>query len=164
MSNMGTLFLLCGKLGAGKTTLSMLLMSEPNTVRISEDEWLAAHYPEQISTFDDYLMYSKLIKPFIKSHVQDILKTKTDVVMDFPANTIKQRRWLLSICEEINTPHQLIYIDVSDETCLEQIAKRSEEHQERAQFDKPEVFYHVTKFFEEPFEEEGLNLSRRSKH
>ena len=40
-----------------------------NSVLISEDDWLSAHYPSQIQTFEDYIKYSNLIKPFVKSHV-----------------------------------------------------------------------------------------------
>ena len=33
------------------------------------------------------------LRPLVKSHVQQILLTGTDVVLDFPANTLKQRAW-----------------------------------------------------------------------
>ena len=87
MQQPGRLFFFCGKMGAGKSTRAKLLAAEHNAVRISEDEWLAAHYPGQIQTFDDYLALSQGIKPFIKAHVQQILRSGVHVVMDFPANT-----------------------------------------------------------------------------
>ena len=161
MNSKGKLILFCGKMGAGKTTLSRSIASESNAVLISEDEWLSSHYPNQINSFEDYRSYSQLIKPFVKKHVQSILTAGVDVVMDFPANTIRQRKWLLSLCNEIGSDHELIYLNVSDEICLAQIAKRSQEQPERSQFDKPEVFYEVTKYFEAPSEKEGLNIIER---
>ncbi|BCR04532.1 cell division protein ZipA [Desulfuromonas versatilis] len=155
---MGTLLLFCGKMGAGKSTQAKVIASEQNAVLLSEDEWLSTLYPQQISSFDNYLKYSALLRPLIKSHVQNILSTGTNVVMDFPANTKKQRKWFLNLASEIGANHQLIYLKVSDELCLKQIGKRRTEQPDRAAFDTEAVFTHVTKFFEEPSQSEGLNI------
>ena len=80
--------------------------------------------------------------------------------MDFPANTVSQRKWFKTLYTEINALHELIYINISDEICLNQIAQRRGEQPERALFDTEEVFHHVTKFFEEPGEDEGFNIRR----
>lgn len=158
MNKKGTLTFFCGKMGAGKSTNSKILSIEKNAVLLSEDDWLSAHYPNQINSFDDYIKFSTLIKPFIKSHVQQIINTGTNVVMDFPANTKKQRDWFKQLCTEISCEHELIYLDVSDEKCLSQIAKRRTQQPERAQFDNEDVFNHVTKFFEPPSANEELNI------
>ena len=50
------------------------------------------------------------------------------------------------------------YLNVSDDVCLQQIAKRRIEQPERAKFDTPEVFAEVTQYFEEPSEAEGLEI------
>ncbi|QFR49594.1 ATP-binding protein [Sulfurimonas lithotrophica] len=158
MNKKGTLTFFCGKMGAGKSTNSKILSIEKNAVLLSEDDWLSAHYPNQINSFDDYIKFSTLIKPFIKSHVQQIINTGTNVVMDFPANTLKQRDWFKQLCTEISCEHELIYLDVSNEKCLSQIAKRRTEQPDRAQFDNEDVFNHVTKFFEPPSANEDLNI------
>jgi len=158
MKQQGKLTFFCGKMGAGKSTKSKVLAVESNALLISEDEWLSAHFPNQIKTFDDYLKLSILIKPFIKSHVQSILSTGTSVVMDFPANTVVQREWFKRLCSEIGCDHELIFIDLTDEQCLSQIANRRVEQPERAQFDTKEVFTHITKFFESPTDGEELKI------
>ena len=154
----GTLIFFCGKMGAGKSTQSKQLVHDRNAVLISEDEWLESLYPGQITTFDDYLKFSGKLKPLVTLHVQNILRTGTNVVMDFPANTVSQRKWFKTIFSEINAPHELIYLNISDEICLKQIAQRSIEQPERASFDTEEVFHHVTSFFEEPSTAEGINI------
>lgn len=160
MENQGKLFFFCGKMGAGKSTKAKSLAVENSAVLLSEDEWLAAHYPTQIQSFDDYIKYSNLIKPFVKNHVQNLLGLGVDVVMDFPANTVKQRSWFLSLCLEVSCDHELWYLDVSNEQCLSQIAKRRVEQPERAVFDTEAVFHHVTQYFEPPMTDESLNLVR----
>ncbi|MFM2664791.1 ATP-binding protein [Vibrio mediterranei] len=158
MESTGKLVFFCGKMGAGKTTQSKLIAAKQRAVLISEDEWLAAHYPNQIQSFEDYIKFSTLIKPFIKSHVQSLLTVGVDVVMDFPANTVRQRSWFSSLCSEVQCAHELCYLDVSDEVCLVQIGKRRVEQPERAHFDTEDVFHHVAQYFEEPTDDEGLNI------
>ncbi|WP_321347442.1 ATP-binding protein [Halopseudomonas oceani] len=153
----GVLIFFCGKMGAGKSTRSRELSRERNAVLLSEDEWLAAIYPDRIKTLNDYITYSGLLKPQIKKLVQSILSTGTNVVMDFPANTVSQRAWFKSIFSEIQAAHELIYIDQSDETCLKQIAKRRMEQPQRAATDTEEMFEVVTRHFVAPAPEEGFN-------
>ena len=157
---MGTLTFLCGKMGAGKSTYARVLASDHNAVLVAEDEWLSSLYPQQISSFDDYLKYAALLRPLVKSHVQKILATGTNVVMDFPANTKRQRQWFLKLASEVGAGHQMVYLAASDELCLQQIGKRRKEQPERAAFDTEAVFTHVTGFFEEPGQDEGLNITQ----
>lgn len=160
MKPKGKLFFFCGKMGAGKTFQSKLIAREHNAVRISEDEWLAAHFPERIETFDDYLAHSRAIKPFVRDHVQEILKSGANVVMDFPANTARQRAWFVSLCAEIGCAHRLFFLDLTDEQCLARLATRRKEQPERAAFDNEAVFKRVTRLFERPGEDENLNIVR----
>ena len=154
----GILFFLCGKMGAGKSTVSKRLELEEHAVRLSEDEWLQALYPNQIHTFEDYRRHSELLKPVVETTVQRMLEVGTNVVMDFPANTIGLRQWFLAIANKVGADHQLIYLNLSDEQCMRRIAKRRTEMPERAAFDTKEVFDHVTSFFEAPSESEGIRI------
>ena len=150
----------CGKMGAGKTTRSRIEAAEKNAVLLSEDAWLAAHYPDQIHTFDDYLKYARQIRGFVRQHVQAILGTGTNVVMDFPANTRRQRQWFVQLCEGIACELELVFLDTDDDTCLARLATRRLEQPERAEFDTEAVFRAVTQFFEAPNSDEQLNIRR----
>ncbi len=158
MQEVGTLILFSGKMGAGKSTKAKQVSQERNAILISEDEWLSKLYPNQITSFDDYVHYSSLLKPLVKSHVLDLLKTGTSVVMDFPANTIKQRMWFREIITEANAPNELIYLNVSNDVCLRQVEKRRFEQPERTIYDTESMFNEVTKYFQEPDQSEGFNL------
>ena len=158
--NKGMLTFFCGKMGSGKSTKSTDLAQERNAVLLSEDEWLESIYPNKIASLNDYILYSNLLKPQIKRLVQSILVTGTNVVMDFPANTIAQREWFRIIFSEIEAPHELVYIELSNENCLKQIEKRCIEKPERATTDTKEMFEAVTKHFVEPRAEEEFNIIR----
>ena len=158
MHSNGTLIFFCGKMGSGKTTLSVEVAKSMGAIRLSEDEWLAALYPTEIEVFGDYIKYSSRLKPLLKSHVQDILKSGVSVVMDFPANTVSQRVWFKEILANDQIPHKLIYIEASDQLCLSQLQSRRNEQPERAQFDTEEVFKQVTSYFQTPSQKEGFNI------
>ncbi|MEH7385456.1 ATP-binding protein [Bacillus sp. JJ1521] len=158
MKKLGTLYFFCGKMGAGKSTKSKQLAIDKQAVLLSEDEWISSLYPNQITSFDDYLKFSVQLKPLVKKLVQNLLSVGTDVVMDFPGNTQKQRKWLLDIASEVNARHQLIFLNLNNEQCLRQIAQRRNEQPERAALDTEAVFIQVTSFFEAPEASEGLNI------
>lgn len=158
MKKLGMLYFFCGKMGAGKSTKSKQLAIDKQAVLLSEDEWLSSLYPNQITSFDDYLKFSVQLNPLVKKLVQNLLSVGIDVVMDFPGNTLKQRKWLLDIASEVNASHQLIFLNLNNEQCLRQIAQRRNEQPERAAFDNEAVFIQVTNFFEAPEASEGLNI------
>ncbi len=158
--NTGTLTFFCGKMGAGKSTKAKEVARETNAVLLCEDEWLAALFPGEISSLEDYVKRSKRLKPQVKKLVQSILKTGTNVVMDFPANTVQQREWFRGIFTEVGAPHRLVYIDATDEVCLQQIANRRLEQPERAATDTAEMFETVAQYFAEPSPEEGFAIAR----
>lgn len=145
-------------MGAGKSTLSVQIARERGAVLISEDEWLAALFPGEIRDFNDYLAYSSRLKLVLGPHIEQILVAGTTVVLDFPGNTRKQRKWFREICSGCGVPHELYYVEADDETCLEQLKQRQKEQPARAQFDTEEVFRMVTGYFEPPAESEGFNV------
>ena len=66
---------------------------------------------------------------------------------------------VINIALDANAPHELIYLDVSNEMCLKHLKKRNMEQPDRNKFDTEAVFQQVTKYFEEPNENEGLNIT-----
>ena len=155
----GVLTFFCGKMGAGKTTKASEIAAKRNAVLLSEDEWLASVFPNKITSLEDYIKYSSRLNPQMKKLVQSILVTGSDVIMDFPANTIRQREWFRTIFSEIQAPHNLIYIDLPNEICLARIAERSVEQPERSKTDTPEMFEVVTRYFMAPTPDEGFNIT-----
>lgn len=158
MQQSGTLIFFCGKMGSGKTTKSRNIACSTGAVLLSEDEWLANLYPDEIRNFNDYLAYSARLKGVIKGHVQKLLNSGVTVVMDFPANTRSQRQWFKEIYSANDRPHKLVYIEASDQRCLQQIEQRRISNPKRAAFDTEAVFHQVTAYFEPPTQEEGFNI------
>ena len=124
MDTKGTLIFFCGKMGAGKTTKSLQLSQELNAVLISEDDWLASLYPNEITDFNAYLHFSARLKPLVKAHVQNLLNTGVSAILDFPGNTRSQRKWFVEVCSEVDASHKLFYLKASGELCLRHLGQR----------------------------------------
>ena len=88
-----TLHLLCGKIAAGKSTLAASLSAADATVLIAEDAWLKALFGAEMSSIQDYVRCLARLREAIAPHVVSLLKAGVSVVLDFPANTVLNRRW-----------------------------------------------------------------------
>jgi len=153
-----SLHFFCGKIAAGKSTLALELAERERAVLISEDLWLTRLFPEEINTFEQYLTLSARLKRILKSHVTELLKTGTSVVMDFPGNTRSQRAWFKSLARDAEVDHCLHYVEKTNAECLVQLKKRNKERPEGSKFTSPEEFMMVTGYFEPPKGEEGFTL------
>ncbi|MEH2567347.1 AAA family ATPase [Bradyrhizobium sp. AZCC 2289] len=80
-----TLYLLCGKIAAGKSTLALRLAARPATLLISEDHWTSTLFADDLKTIEDYGRYSARLRAAMAPHVVDILRQGLSVVLDFPA-------------------------------------------------------------------------------
>jgi predicted kinase len=60
-----TLYLLCGKIAAGKFTLARRLVARPVTLLISADHWTSNLFADDLRTIDDYGRYSVRVRAAI---------------------------------------------------------------------------------------------------
>lgn len=155
-----TLHFLCGKMAAGKTTLSRQLAVEHQAVLICEDLWLQRMYPVEIATFEDYLLYSARLKTVVAPHVTELLAKGLSVVMDFPANVPAARLWMRSIFEAANANHLLHFVNTPNERCIEQLQKRNREKPEGSMEMTVEQFEYITSLFIAPEEGEGFRIQK----
>lgn len=145
-------------MASGKTTLSKKLASDHNAILSSEDIWLSKLYPQEISTFDDYLRYSSRLKSVVSQHVRDILAQGISVVLDFPGNVPSQRQWFRSIFAAAKVNHVLHYIVAPDSLCKQQLRKRNAEQPEGSMIMSEAEFDYITTYFQPPIADEGFNI------
>jgi len=160
MNNETTLHFFCGKMAAGKSTLAKSIISEFDAILLSEDHWLGQLYPKEIIDIPTYLNYSSRLKNLLSDHIISILSGGVSVVLDFPANTKKQRKWFREIFEQSNVSHALHFIDASDEICKHQLKQRSKNKKQGTAFTTEKEFDAITRYFQAPSENEGFNIIR----
>ena len=155
--SVATLFLLCGKIAAGKSTLAKELAARHDAVLLIEDDWLSKLYPGELSSIDDYVEYSSRLHTILAPHITAILNVGTSVVMDFPANTIKQRKRLFGIAQDSGARHELHFLDVPDDTCLARLQNRNKKENPDFVVSQQE-FELFTSYFVAPTEAEGFHI------
>lgn len=160
MSRKPTLHFFCGKMAAGKSTLSAKLAAELPAVLVCEDLWLSRLYPDEIVTFNDYLKYGARLKEVLAPHLVALLRQGSSLVLDFPGNVPAQRQWFRTIFEAAGADHVLHYVEVADAVCKEQLERRNRERPPGSKVMTEDEFDHITSFFVPPAAAEGFNVQR----
>ena len=152
-----TLYLLCGKIAAGKSTLASRLSARPATILISEDHWNANLFHAELKTLEDYARYSRRLRNAMGPHVVSLLRIGVSAVLDFPANGVETRRWMRGIFEEADAANELHFLDVSDEVCKQRLRERNAA--DKHPFQTGEADYdRFTSYFTPPSPDEGFNV------
>jgi len=155
------LHMVCGKIGAGKSTLCQRLAAAPKTVLVSEDDWLARLYPNEIHAIADYARCAGRLRDAMAGHIEALLVAGMSVVLDFPSNTLATRAWARGIFVKAGAAHRLHYLDVPDEVCKARLRARNLAgahpfETTDAQFDQ------ITGHFLAPTAQEGFHVVRHA--
>ena len=156
---MATLHFICGKAGAGKTTLARQLGWTVPAVVICEDEWLDT-LAFDIRSVEDFGRASLKWRNLIGPLASDLLRLGLSVVFDFAGNTIESRQWVRTVFEAANADHILHVIDVTDAQCLANIDRRNREKPTGVYWGHvtDETFHRVNVHFAPPLPEEGFHI------
>ncbi len=158
-----TLYFMCGKMAAGKTTLSKELARTHVAILLNQDDWLAALYPGEITSIPDYVRCSTRLRDALTPLIVNLLSRGTSVVLDHPGNTRKQRQWFRDLIERANVPHELHFIDASDDTCKHQLKQRSAALPAGSAWTTDAEFEAITAYFQPPADDENFNLIRHER-
>jgi len=155
-----TLYFMCGKMAAGKSTFAKQLAQQKHAVLLVQDDFLAALYPGEITSIADYVRCSNRLRDALTPLVVDLLTRGKSVVLDHPGNTRRQRQWFRELFERANVSHELHFIDAADATCKRQLRQRSAGLPEGARWTTDAEFDAITTYFEPPAGDENFNVIR----
>lgn len=154
----GTLYIFCGKMASGKSTLAKQISEQNSVVLISEDVLLGTLYPDEIVDVSSYVQFSGKVKSALRPILVDLLRNGVSVVLDFPANTVNQRRWIKDILVQADAHHEFHYLNSSHAICKAQLRERAIKEPERHATDTAEMFDAITIYFEPPASDEGFEI------
>ena len=160
------LLFICGKMAAGKSTLSKELAAREDAVHLAQDGLLEALYPGEFIDLATFVKYSTRLQCVLTPHIVALLTKGVSVVLDFAANTKRQRAWFRQLIEMSGSDHELHFIVASDELCKRQLKQRSEELglPPGAKWTTEAHFEEVTAYFDPPVVDEGFNVVRHERH
>lgn len=154
---MATLYLLSGKIGSGKSTLARELGARPSTLLISEDHWTSTLFADDLRTIEDYAKYSARLRTAMTPHIVAILARGLSVVLDFPANTLKQRAWMKDLVRLAQVEHEMHVLDVPDAICKQRLRLRNSSGEHPFQVSDAE-YEQFTRSYTPPTDDEGFTL------
>ena len=154
----GTIYVFCGKMASGKSTLARQISEQHSLTLISEDALLNELYPEQIVDVSSYVEFSGKLKLAMTPILVDLLRNGASLVLDFPANTVNQRKWIKHVIAQANACYEFHYLNSSDAICKQQLKNRAVKEPKRHATDTPEMFDAITKYFESPTCDEGFEI------
>jgi predicted kinase len=156
---MAALHFICGKAGAGKTTLARELARTLPAVVICEDEWIDT-LGFEIRSHDDFERAASKWRTLIGPLATELLRLGVSVVFDFSGNTVKGRQWIRAVFEAANADHLLNVIEATDSQCLANIHRRNREKPSGVYWGQvtDETFHRVTAHFAPPQPEEGFRI------
>ena len=160
--------LICGPIGAGKTTHAIKIAKLCNAIRFSEDEWLEKLFvpdaPEGLLQQPMPIVGAWAQDKYKRCREQiwiicdDLLKQDIDIVIDGSAANKEQRDFIRKKAVFFNVDFQLYYTTADKDTRLKRVQKRNEEKGETYSLEvTPDMFIHAETFFTAPKEEELLN-------
>lgn len=152
-----TLYLFCGKVAAGKSTLARQLAARPATLLISEDHWTSHLFTDELKTVADYGRLSARLRAAIGPLIVDILRQGISVVLDFQANTPRVRRWMRSLIADSGAAHELHVLDTPDAVCKERLRRRNAAGDHPFKVSDAEYDL-IASYFVPPAPEEGFHL------
>ena len=157
------LYFMCGKMAAGKSTCAIGLARTHDALLVVQDTWLETLYPGEIRQIADYVEYSARLRAALLPHLRDVLSRGISIVLDFPANTIVQRRWFRGIVEGTGVAHELHFVDAADDVCKRQLRQRSAGVPLGTPWTTDAEFDAITAYFQAPTADEGFVVVRHER-
>jgi predicted kinase len=157
--------LICGPIGAGKTTYAREIAAKNNAVRFSEDEWLSKLFvpdaPEGLLSEPMQVVGAWASERYQRCRekiwliCQQLLSQNISIVLDGAAANKEQRDLIRKKARDHNVNFQLHYVTSDTSIRKDRVFKRNKEQGSTYSLDvTPDMFVHTENFFEPPVGEE----------
>ncbi len=159
MSTTPTVHLLCGFIGAGKTTFARTLERRTGAVRITKDDWLIRLIGND-PTIDGYAEYDHRICGLSRDVAFQLVAKGIDVIIDEGFWEKEQRVAMRKRAAEAGAEAVLYYLDTPIATIRERVARRNEIAGTDSFSITSATLEHYLPLWEPPDEDEGYVLVR----
>lgn len=148
-----TVHILCGFIGAGKTTLAKQLETETGAVRITKDEWLIQIVGND-PTIAGYDIYDGRMCGLSRDVAFQLAEKGIDVIIDEGVWERAQRDILWKRAESVGAQVVMYYLDTSIETIRERVRQRNLTIASDAFTITDDLLDHYLQYWEPPSREE----------
>jgi len=153
-------YIICGFIGAGKTTFARKLEKETEAVRITKDEWMIKIFGNKITSDKNFEEYDKNVIELSRNIAFKILESGADVIIDEGFWAKSERDGLKKKVSELGAKPILYYVECSVEEMKKRVVTRSEIPPEDSFEISGEMFDSYVKYWESPTEDEEFILAK----
>ena len=153
-----TVYVLCGFIGAGKTTFARKLEERTGAVRITKDEWLIRLIGND-PTIDGYADLDSKVCEFSRDLAFQLVEKGIDVIIDEGFWEKEQRVALRRRIESMGAAEVLYYLDTPIETIRERVARRNTSLTKDSFRISREMLDNYLTYWQPPTEDEGYLLA-----
>lgn len=121
----GTIILICGLPGAGKTTLAKKLEVERNAVRLCADEWIIGII-ENKSDIPELDRLRDPVEQLLWRLAQVLVQKGVTVILENGFWSSSERKKYVDITKGLGAKIELHYLKASNQTIKERLLKRNE--------------------------------------
>lgn len=158
MKPKATVYVLCGFIGAGKTTFAKKLEEQTGAVRITKDEWLISMVGND-PTIDGYQNFDHRMCGLSRDIAFQLAKKGIDVIIDEGVWEKEQREILRRRAEEVGAQAVVYYLDTPIETIRERVARRNSNLGKDSFKISGDLLDEYLKYWQPPSEDEDYVLS-----
>ena len=152
-------YVICGFIGAGKTTFARKLEKETKAIRITKDEWIIKIFGNKITSDKNFEVYDKNITELATNIAFKILKAGKDVILDEGFWVKSQRDDIKKKILQVGAKPIFYYVKTSVEKMKERVINRSNNPTKDSFEINEEMFDKYLKYWEPPKKEEGILLA-----
>lgn len=154
-----TVYLICGFIGAGKTTFAKNLEQKTGAVRITKDEW-SIQIIGNDPTIDGYEEWDRKITGLSRDVALYLVEKDIDVIMDEGFWEKETRAEMRRRVEAIGAELVLYYLETPIDTIRERVVERNSNVGKDSFKISREMLDGYLKFWEPPGEEEDYILAQ----
>lgn len=149
-------YVICGFIGAGKTTFARKLEKETGAIRITKDEWIIKIFGNRITSDKNFEAYDKNMTELATDSAFKILKSGKDVILDEGFWVRSQRDDIKKKVISTGAKPILYYVECPIEKMKERVINRSKNPSADSFEIDEEMFDTYLKYWEPPTKEEDI--------
>jgi predicted kinase len=153
-----TVYVLCGFIGAGKTTFAKRLEEQTGAVRITKNEWLIQMVGND-PTIDGYADYDARKCGLSRDVAFRLTAKGIDVIIDEGAWEREQRDLLRRRAEDVGAHAVVVFLDTPIETIRERVARQNQNVAPDAFTISEDLLDHYLQYWDPPGEDEAYVLA-----
>lgn len=153
-------YVICGFIGAGKTTFARKLEKETGAIRVTKDEWIIKIFGNKITSDKNFEVFDKNITELATNIAFKILKADKDVIIDEGFWVKSQRDDIKKKISEVGAKPILYYVECPVKKMRERTVTRSENPTKDSFEISGEMFDSYLKYWEPPAQDEEFILAK----